>query len=68
MIILGKLIAMITNSFVKISFIKITDWESSFPQSISVGIAARMIEENISQTFFNLSLWNSSLGGFCLPL
>lgn len=30
MIILGELIAMITNSFVKVSFMKITDWVSSF--------------------------------------
>lgn len=30
MVILEELIAMITNNFVKVSFIKITDWESSF--------------------------------------
>lgn len=53
MIIPEELIAMITNSFVKASFIKITDWESSFSQSISAWIAARMIEE-ISVKLFSI--------------
>lgn len=69
MVILEELIAMITNNFVKVSFIKITDWESSSSQSISLGIAARLMGENTSQTFFNhcgLSLLNSSLGGISL--
>lgn len=67
MIILEELIAVITNNFVKVSFIKITDEKAASPQSISPGIAARMMEENTSQTFFNhcdLSLLKSSLGGF----
>lgn len=45
MIILGELIAVITNSSVKVSFIKITDGESSFP---TVSCCRNSCQENTS--------------------
>ena len=69
MIILGELIAMITNNLSKYHLLKLQIEKAASSQPISPGIAARMMEENTSQNFFNhcdLSLLSSSLGGISL--
>lgn len=68
MIILGELIAMITNNFVKVSFIKITDWESSFLTAYfsrnSCQDDGRNCQSNFSQSLWSITAKEQSRGDF----